>query len=449
MKPAFKIATHAAAVLLGIALAAIVLPALRSRGDDDSAGKSASTPSADDAAAKAAKNKQGKSSSGGTGNSRAAAYRAAWAALPKEPLNLKQRMAAQQRLLTEWAKIDLEGALAAYLGEAWDARDPRYNRPNPLADAFLPAFQEHPAESWKVIAKDRMSANLLGGVWLQAALSRDPELAISLLGEVPEQFHRNLLRQIFDERFPTVKGRGDEFLVKLASSGSPAQVEKWMQEIYRQSPQAVDPATLSAQWATGDGAGTGATGRPSPQQMAAWASAVGKADAATLAAEWEKVPEADRGQAARMLLSQVDNQSPALLDAIDLAIDAGEWTALSQGVCDKLRGFQTDKKALLDWALGLPPKEEVRLIFNLAISEQLLAEPEAGRAWLEQLPAGDWHRESGFVEMMLGSLWVRGDTAAAQRAIDSITDPATRHQAETDRYNWQLITNQRKVVRGR
>jgi hypothetical protein len=442
MKPAFKIASHAAALLLGLALAAAVQRMGADRHDADAKFSAAGKEDAD-AAAKAAKNKKGKSSTGGIGNSRAAAYRAAWAALPKEPLNLKDRMAAQRKLLAEWAKIDLEGALAAYLGEAWDARDPMYQQRDPLGQAFMAAFQEHPLETWKVLSKDRMACNLLGRTWIQATISRDPGLAISLLGEVPEQFHRDALTSLFNERFPGAKDRKEEFLAKLASAGSPTQVEKWMQEIYRQSPQAVDPATLSAQWAAS------ASGSPSPQQMAAWASALGKADASTLAGEWEKVPEADRGQAARMLLSQVDNHSPALLDAIGLAIDAGEWTALSQGVCDKLRGFQTDRQTLAEWALDLPPKEEVRLIYNLAISEKLLADPAGGRAWLEQLPAGDWHRESGFIEMMLGSLWVRGDSAAAQKAIDSITDPAARHQAETDRYNWQLITNQKGVVRGK
>ncbi|WP_367871774.1 hypothetical protein [Luteolibacter sp. Populi] len=445
MKPAAKrIATHAGAVLLGIALATAVLPAVSSSNSDDDAARAAARLAAEEAARNAKlSNSSGKSSSGGTGESRSAAFRAAWADLAKEPLNFKQRIAAQKRMLGEWALFDLDGALTAYLGEAWDERDPMYNGQDPLGVAFYQAFTQHPLESWKTLSGPRMgmARQLLAHMWARSVGDRDREMIISVLGELPDEVRQNALAIMFLSGDVGAAEKRPALLAKLTTTGTPQQQEQWLQEVYRAIPQTADPASLSAKWT-----GMPASGERT-REMAAWASSQRRADPAALTAEWDKIPAADRGQAARMLLSQVDNESPALLDAIEKGIEAGEWSTLSQGVCDKLRGFETDRQALAEWALTLPEREETRFIFNLAISEKLIADPAAGRAWLEALPVGSWHREHGFIELMLGSVWVNDDPAAAQRAIDSITDPVAKQTAVTDFYNWQLITGQKKIKR--
>lgn len=436
MKPALKVITHLGATAIGVALAATLLPRLASSGDTDgSASTSQAHPSSDPA-----NGKKDKKTSGPRGESRSAAFRAAWAALGKEPLTPQDRIRAQRDLLAEWAQVDLAGAIDAYLGEAWDGADWQ-NSFRSLGQAFIGVFHEQPLESWRVLSRDKMAQQLLGELWVEGNMQKDPGLVFSMLGELPEKTHERALSYIYG-RFSTIKSeQREELLAKLATSGTPQQVESWMTMVYQNGPATGDPAALSAKWEAMP------TGGERTREMAAWASALRSADAESFAGEWEKVPAEDRGQAARLLLAQVNNRSPALLDVIGHAVEAGEWKALSAGVADKLRGFETDRQALAEWGLTLPPREEVRGIFNLSISEKILNDPSGGREWLEQLPEGDWHREYGFVEMMLGSLWVRGDKAAAQRAIDAITDQRAREEAIKARYDWQLITSQGDMIR--
>ncbi|GAA5482191.1 hypothetical protein [Haloferula sargassicola] len=434
MKPTTRILSHLGALALGAGLAA----ALHGTGFfSENEATAAEAKSLGKSAPEAAEGKKGKALSGR--EARIDAYRAAWAALIKEPLTMGARINAQVKLLREWAAYDLDSAIEAYLGEAWDAQqDGRIFLYNPLAQAFSEAFTKQPIESWNALGRNLMAKQLLAQNWMFAQLDKEPNLVASMLGEMPESVQGDFIRALNYQFTPSVK---EELLATMAAKGEPGQVEKWMSHLYLETSEGGDPQLLFEEWSKAP------EGGDRIREMAAWAHSIRRMDPEAFSAQWDKVPEADRGQAARLLLSQVDHRSPALLDAIEVAVEAGEWKALGAGVADKLRGFEVDRTALAEWALGLPPREEVRGIFNLSISEMLLNDPVGGRQWLEALPAGDWHRESGFVEMMLGNLWVRGNVAEAQRAIDSITDPRLKEEAIKARYDWQLITSQRDMIR--
>lgn len=443
MKPSFKIASHLGALVIGALLAGTV-PGMISGGKNGGDSATHDGKAGNEGGSKTGK-RGGKSTTGGEGNSRAAAYRKAWAALQKEPLNTMARMAAQKALLQEWAEIDLEGAINAFLGEAWDPVMAGKYYMAPMSDAFAKVFQEHPLDAWKVLSgeKMKMARQLLGETWIGANTQKNPGLIASMLGEMPGNLQGEALARLFDNgEMPSATLK--ELLGKIGAAGTPEQVEKWMLEACRHVViEQGDAATLSGKWAEMPAGGE------RTQVMAAWASKVGSESLENFEAEWAKVPEEDKGQAARMLLSQTYNESPALLQVIERAIETGQWSALgTPGVADKLRGYKgasVDERA--EWALTLPERDELIGIFNLSVSEKLLANPQEGRKWLESLPAGSWQRERGFVEMMLGSIWVRGDAAAAQRAIDGITDERARQNAETARYDWQLITEQKNMIR--
>lgn len=438
MNPALKIATHLGAVAIGAALAATAVPRMSASSAAAEKSKSTRQTVGGSSGSMPLQAKQTRTSAS---DGRSAAFRAAWAALAKEPLSMTDRFAAQKRLLSEWAEIDLHGAIQAYLGEAWDGRAPDSYSRNPLSSAFMKVFDQHPEQSWAVLTRDKMALNLLGETWLGSCVASAPALVISVLGEMSPRLQADAVSRIFDPGSELPADKREAMLAKLTASGTPAQVEKWLADVYRRTRETGDPSALAAKW------NALPVGGERTLQMAAWASSMHAADAAKFSAEWEKVPAKDRGQAARMLLAQVDNESPALTYAIDRAVETEQWDAFKDDVAGKLRGFKTDRQALAEWALKLPPREEIRAVYNLAISEKLLADPVGGRAWLEQLPAGDWHRESGFIEMTLGSLWARGDINAANRAIDAITDPRAREEALKCRYDWQLLTSQPRILR--
>jgi hypothetical protein len=440
MKPVLKIITHLGAAALGVALAATALPRF-SR--SQTVGEKPDTRRQPTVGSENPREKTVKPSSRTTtGQSRSAAFRSAWSALAKEPLNTEDRVAAQSQLLAEWAKVDLDGALQAFLGEAWDgtSSDPfAYN--GGLPTAFATEFREHPESSWAALSRNKMARALLAGTWIENAATKDPELTLSILDEIPLNLRFDAMNRIFDRENPLSPETRAALLTKLASIGSPDEVERRLAEIYRRTPATGDPAVLAAQW------NALPTGPQRTVQMTAWANTMRGLDLEKFSSEWAKIPAADQAQAARLLLAQVDNSSPALTFAIDRAILTEQWDIFKEDIANKLRGFKTDRQALARWALTLPERQETRAVFNLAISEKLLENPAAGQAWLEQLPAGSWHREWGLVEMTLGRLWARGDIEGANLAIERITDPRAREEALKCRYDWQLITSQPHIVR--
>lgn len=438
MKPYQKIVTHLGALVIGIALAA----ALRSVSASSPDGSNGRKPANTGAAAGASNKSPASHSRAAAGSGRSAAFRSAWAALAKEPLTGADRFNAQRDLLAKWAEIDLDGALEAFLGEAWDNRDPANPwNPLPLARAFSKVFAEHPMESWQSLGRDKMAFNLLAGTWMNSVVGKEPNLVISMMSEFPRRVQEEAIARTIGQANSFPEEKRKELLTKLATSGSQAEVERWLSQASRDAKESRAPGEISAKWSAMP------EGGPRTLEMVNWAKSLHAVDVETFSNEWSKIPDEDRGQAARLLLKQVDNQSPALLTAIERAIETKQWQAFTEDdIAGKLRGFNTDRQALAEWALTIPQREETRSVFNLAISEKLLADPVGGRAWLEQLPAGDWHREWGFVEMTLGQIWVRGDVAAASRAINAIHDERARQEAIKVLYDWQLITAQGKVM---
>ncbi len=343
----------------------------------------------------------------------------------------------QAKLLADWAKIDLHGALDAYLGETWDERRLAIDGGDLLSNAFASAFAEEPMRTWNVLAGPdmAMARQLLTGVWGEVVGRNDPALMISVVAEMPATVQGTRLRQVFNRNMTPAER--DRLMGELTRAGDARQFEDWIKAIGGESSD--EPFS---QWSEST------RGAERIRKMGAWAASLARSDPATLAAEWETVPEEDRAQAARMLLARVDNRSPVLLEAIDRAIAAGQWDVLRAGAAEKLRGHPGSGSAeLLEWALTLPGREEVRHIYNLAISQSLLRDPAGSRQWLESLPPGSWHREAGFVEMVLGNLWVRGDLANARRVAGNITDPRMAQEASEVIYDWQLLMRRQSIDR--
>ena len=438
MKALPKILTHAVAAGLGMALAATA-PGLFSN-KEQAAGTTASTTSPiakDDAAARK------RSATATTTSGRAAEFRRAWAALGSQKLPRPKLRELQRKLLEEWAEVDLEGAMEAALGEAWDSWENSYGSRSghPLNEAFTKAFTERPLDAWKVLSSGKLGpgAQLLRRGWIYAVSNKDGPLVISMLPEIPRSLRGIAIGEAMGQ-IPRDKPEEREALLKkIATTGKVEDATKWLQSAYYVFPQTKgDSAQLRESWSSAS------DGSSRALAMTEWASSLRKMDRDQFLTEWQNVPESARGEAAKSILSQTRGDSPYFLDAIDSAIEAGEWAYLEKGVADKLLAMdpgKADPKSTADWALKLPARPEATDLFHRAIEGYLNTDPEQGRALLESLPEGDWHRERGFIELSQTYLWRRNDPEGSRRAIESITDPEARQIATTYLYDWELLTN--------
>ncbi|RYD67615.1 MAG: hypothetical protein EOP83_02480 [Verrucomicrobiaceae bacterium] len=441
MKTLPKIFTHLAAAGVGMALAATA-PGLFSH-KDHAASTISATSSADTKDDAAAKRSGTMAPVGG----RAAEFRRAWAALGSQKLPVPKLRALQRKLLEEWAEVDLEGAMEAALGEGWDSWENSYgptygNRSgHPLNDAFAKAFADRPLEAWKILSSGKLGAGaqLLRRGWIYAVSQKDPSLAISMLSEMPASLRGLAITEALRQAPRDKPEEREALLKKIATSGKLEDATKWLQTAYYIFPEMKgDTTQLRESWSSAP------DGSNRALAMTGWASSLRKMNRDQFLTEWQNVPESARGEAAKSVLSQTAGNSPYLLDAIDHAIEAGEWAYLEKGVADKLHAMEpgkTDPKQVADWALKLPPRAEATDLFHRAIGGYLVANPEEGRALLESLPEGAWHRERGFIELSQTYLWRRNDPEGSRRAIESITDPVARQIATTYIYDWELLTN--------
>ena len=446
MKTLPKIITHLAAAGVGMALAATA-PGLFSSSNKDQAADTSPTTSStqqDDAAAKK------RSATATTANGRAAEFRRAWAALGSQKLPLAKRHALQRKLLEEWAEVDLEGALEAALGEAWDGWENSYGPTfggtsgHPFNEAFSKAFAERPLDAWKVLSSGKLGpgAQLLRRGWIYAVSKKDGPLVISMLSEMPNSLRGIAIVEAMRQIPKDKPEERDAMLKKISVSGDLRQSTGWLQTAFYQFAGPIgETADLRARWVDAPVGGDRAIA------MTAWASSLRGVSREQFEAEWQNVPESARGEAVKSILSQLQGRQPILLDAIDHAIEAGQWDYLEKSVAHKIPTLDpaqpgADPKSVADWALALPPRLEATDLFHRAIAGYLVADTDKGRELLESLPAGDWHRERGFIELSQTYLWRRNDPEGARRAIESITDPVARQIATTYLYDWQLLTNQ-------
>lgn len=419
------IISHIAALAAGLALAAM----MARKDADDGAGSGGSTAIANPSPARASERGRGEAA----GGTRAEEYQRAWDDLAQQKMSAGQRHDIQWRLLKAWAMVDLEAALRAAMAEA----------PGTGRGAFDEAFMAQPLESWKILSKFGLGSmqNIIR--WTQVVAMKDPDAVISVLGEMPPSLKPYAASYLFDDI--DTDEQADELKKKLVRAGSPEELENFLTSAWQAAGYWVRKPPLPVEsWLDLP------AGSVRLNAMMGWASSIRMNDVATLEANWAKVPTADRELAARILLGQLSYQSPNLTFAIDRAIETGQWEALREsgsGAAYRYYLMKGDPEKIAAWALTLPQREEVGAFFGDAITPKLNADPEAGREWLEAMPEGSWQRDEGFAALARAALKDKGDLEAADRAIESITDPAIRRKAEEARYDWALEKGERELIR--
>jgi hypothetical protein len=428
-----RIASHAAALAVGIALAAAL------------ARKPADSPSNKSSESQAARENRSSRPDRDTsriGTLRSEDYRRAWTALASKEHTILDRRGLQLELLERWAEVDLEGALQAAMGEAWDNDyNPGFSvlgtAGHPLIGAFAKAFAERPLDAWKLINSGQfgVGTQILREQWVTRVAAKDGVLLISMLAEVPASLREGAVNRAMEEA-KTRPGVLQAILAKLLALPPGEESDSWLKLAAANLPDSGDPVALRENWLNAQ------DGSPRTLALMSWGANLRRADEATLLKEWENVPEDRRGEAAKAILSPMDYESKALTTAIDLAMQAGEWEFLAEKAPEQLRWHapHTDPVKLAEWAMDLPERPETVELFHRAVDRYIGEDLPRAKGWLEEMEPGDWRRERGLAEYSQQALRRHQDPEASRWALDRITDPALQQAAEGWRRDWERET---------
>ncbi|WP_035613879.1 hypothetical protein [Haloferula sp. BvORR071] len=408
-----RVFTHVLALLAGLGLAAL---ASRGGTKTEVPGKGPAR-STTNTGAEAAN----RSAARGGGKTRADEYRQAWDDLAEETMSASRRADIQWRLLKAWAMVDIEGALTAAKEEGF------LNS----SGAFDEAFMANPRESWTALRKLGLGSMELTTRWAQMVALKDPDAMIAVLGEMPPRLRRDAAGFLFEDV------DSDEAANKLKEKvlridASEEEMEMHLRQAWLSAPLLPEDRVRVDGWLDLP------AGTERLHAMTGWASGLRYQDPATIGAEWEKIPTADRAQAARLLLNQVGKQLPGIRFAVDRAIEGGQWQTLRDNGGAEYFSSQLMKgepEELAQWALTLPHREEVGGYFADAILPKLTKDPEAGRAWLESLPEGSWQRDEGYAALAQETLKKGGDWEAV---VEEISDAEIRRRAEERKRDWEV-----------
>lgn len=428
-----RIVSHAAALVVGIALAAAVanMPA------DSPSNSSSESP-----ASRETRSSRPGQETPKIGSLRSEDYRRAWAAVASKELSILDRRSLQMELLERWAEVDLEGALHAAMAEAWDNDyNPGFSvlgtAGHPLIGAFAKAFAERPLDAWELInsGKFGVGAHILREQWVTSVAAKDGVLLISMLAEVPPGMREFAINRAMDgaKTRPEVL---QAILAKLLALPPGEEGESWLKLAASNLPDGGDPVALREQWLNSQ------EGPSTTLALMSWGASLRRADAATLLKEWEGIPEARRGEAAKAMLSPMNYESKALTTAIDLAMQAGEWEYLAAKAPEQLRWHarHADPVTLAEWAMDLPERPETVELFHRGVDRYIGDDLPRAKGWLEEMEPGDWHRERGLAEYSQQALRRHQDPEASRWALDQITDPALKQAAEGWRQDWERET---------
>ncbi|GAA5120233.1 hypothetical protein JIN84_20650 [Luteolibacter yonseiensis] len=365
-------------------------------------------------------------------------YKIAWAAVPTRRLNRLDRITLQQEIIGKWAAVDLQGALDAVMKEAWDERGQNvggtYYFPPPLLEAFSQAFSDRPLDAWELIQSGRygVATELLRRQWVESVVKTDGFLVASMLSNLSENLRKEAITGIVrgaktaDERAAVVSR-----IIDLAGKDH----GDWIQQAFNQLPGGDDPGELRKRWSS---LPEGTTRRIT---MMEWGASLKKMKSANLSAELDQIPPDAREKASQVILSQLTSDYPGLLTVLDFAISAGQLEVVSKlspaAIADFAERGLVKPEELVEWACNLPESPDTVEMFYKAVGRYIRDDLPRARQWLEAMPEGSWQRENGLAEFSQQALWRKNDPAASQWALDAITDPAVRANAEKWRMDWE------------
>lgn len=379
-----------------------------------------------------------------------AAFRAAWAALPDQKLKTKDRIAAQRKLLAEWAKVDLEGAMEAAISEGWNDSAAGISlgntyRQGPYASALKGAFLENPEQSWAIIQSDRLGLgrSMLRHAWLEAMAQKPLVLASKLgeiswreRGEVISSLRYNRLHDVTQEQLFQELSRYPEDVIETADL---------LQFIPTPSPEDARNALAGV---------TDFESRGGKLSLLSYGKALNQSflssesnfqeNFAQVIGQIEELPHAAQGALLYGLYTDFDEdsyrggRSEKTLALLDELIAGEHWDLVNRREVVRQFKYGTSDLSLEEraaWVTELPERRETFEIFYRGIEGYVGANMDLAWEWIQEFPADHW-RDQALAVYSQEALNRHEDYEASQRALNAIQNPNVRRAAESWRPEW-------------
>lgn len=365
-------------------------------------------------------------------------YQIAWDAVRTRGLKRLDRMTLQQQILAKWAEVDLLGALDAAMNEAWDEGGQKvggtYYFPLSLLEAFSQAFSDRPLDAWALIQSGRygVASELLRNQWVTSVSKTDGFLVASMLASLSVDLQKQAITGIV-QGAKTSEER-EAVVARIIGLAGENHVD-WIRQAFNQLPGGGDPAELRKRWSSLP------DGTARKVAMIEWGASLKKMNDESLSAELEQIPTDARERVSQVIMSQLESDNPGLLTLLDFAISAGQLEVVSKLSPSTIADFSerglVKSERLAEWACNLPEGPDTVEMYYKAVGRYIRDDLPRAREWLEAMPEGSWQRENGLAEFSQQALWRKNDPAASQWALDAITDPTVKANADKWRKDWE------------
>jgi hypothetical protein len=344
------------------------------------------------------------------------AHRQAWDLLMQQsPGDREQLIPA---LLAEWIKRDPAGAMDAVLKEENSAQ---------LLEHFSGLFEEDPQHFKDLFADERYGLKTAQARdwWITRMARRDPAALLAQAGEFGPIAREKIARTCV-EMSKQQPERMRSLIGTVAALPDTPENRQLASALTRSLASQMDAQELLDRLIEFPGA-TGAV-----MIGGAMATMMERTNVEGARATFAGLPDDVRKAAVEATLAKPGKNVSGYLAAMDEVINTPEWTSLQKPLAVRLheaRPGPDQNATLLAWAANMPERQDTMDLYRVAVRGFVTGYPEDARQWIGKMEPG-WKQQNSLAAYVQSALAGRGDEAGAQWALEQISDPIFRAEAE-------------------
>lgn len=355
----------------------------------------------------------------------AADLRKAWRALGTLKIPPGEMEILRKELFKEWAAKDLRSALMALTDEkTLTGGELQELDPMRMIEQSDDLFDWIMAGDFGLDGRDMLR---LWGAW---GMVRNPERGIELMDRVPPALQETFFQQVFGG----VGGSSIETRVGMIAklSDERQRTLAWrslLEGAMENARQRMGPDRTHELLAM--------EGIPKEARERALGKYVetlmGTAAVGESASNFRRLSAEDQRSIGPRLLDEAERRSfsaETLTSTLSLLMESGQWDLVSdRGPAAVKKVFEydgADTAAMAQWAQELPPRDEAKETYRLAVSGRFGGDLNGSQDWVLSLPEG-WHRDQALAQLAKTADG-RKNAGARDQAIGAITDPAIQEE---------------------